>query len=286
MSPIVKFLEADAPLIIAHRGAGGTLPENTLSSFARALEAGAEVLELDVRITRDDQLVVFHDETSDRITEAQGRVGSLSFAELQRLDAGFHFSLDGGKTFPFRGRGLKIPALEEVLRAFPGARVNVDLKDTHIRGAELLSALIRRTGAGSRVLCASFHTNVLQRFRELEPDVVTSASKGEALRFFSAFWLGLQGFLRHRYDALQVPFRCNGVRLVTSRMIRNAHRLGLAVHVWTINETDIMLHLLELGVDGIVTDFPDRLLTVRNQWMKKFVCSGQSSRRFRPGERK
>ncbi len=269
MTRIRKYLEADAPLIMAHRGAGGTLPENTLPSFARALKAGADVLELDVRITRDEQLVVFHDETNDRITEAQGRVGSLSFTELQKLDAGFRFSLDRGKTFPFRGRGLKVPGLAEVLQAFPDVRVNIDLKDPDPRGAEFLSDLIRRTGAEQRVLCASFHTNVLQRFRELEPNVVTSASKSEVVRFIVASFLGAQRLLHYGFDALQVPFHRGGIRLVTSRMIRHAHRLGLPVHVWTINEPDTMLRLLELGVDGIVTDFPDRFLAVRNRWMKK-----------------
>lgn len=269
MNPISKYLEAHAPLILAHRGAGGTMPENTLPSFARALELGGEALELDVRITGDGQLAVFHDETIERITEGKGPVRSLPLWELQGLDAGFRFSLDGGETFPFRGRGVKVPSLREAMEAFPEVRINVDIKDPDPRGAELLSDLIRRMRAQSRILCASFHTNVLRRFRQLEPGVATSASKAEAARFIVACWPGLERFLRPRFNALQIPFYHKGIRLVRPQIVSHAHGLGLSVHVWTINEPDAMLRLLNIGVDGIITDYPDRLLAVRTRWLEK-----------------
>jgi len=255
-------------LILAHRGAGGVMPENTLPSFQKALELGGEALELDVRITADCGLAVIHDETIQRTTEGTGPVRSLQMCELQRLDAGFRFSPDSGRSFPFRGRGFTVPSLEEVLHAFTDVRINVDLKDPDPKGAEFLSALIRRTRTESRILCASFHARVLHRFRELEPDVPTSASRSEVARFAAAVCMGLTGFLRPGFRALQVPLSHKGIRLVSRKTVNQAHRMGLTVHVWTINHPKTMLRLLEMGVDGIVTDYPDRLLAVRSKWLE------------------
>ena len=121
------YFELPSPIVIGHRGAAGERPENTLAAFAHGLETGAEILESDLHLTRDGVVVMAHDETVDRTTEGSGPLREFSFAELSKLDAGYRFSADGGRTFPFRGQGLRIPTLEEGLKVFPGARFNLEL---------------------------------------------------------------------------------------------------------------------------------------------------------------
>lgn len=249
---------AGAPLLIAHRGGGGLAPENTLVAFRRALDWwGADVLELDVQPTREGIAVVFHDDTLDRTTDGSGPIADRSLAELRGLDAGHRFSPDGRST-PFRGSGATISTFEEVLRACPGARVNVEVKDGRAAGS--VAAAIRATGSEHRVLVAAG-----QRAARAGADRgpwPLSASEEELRRFYLAHRLGLARFLRPSVDALQLPERHQGRQIVTPRLVASAHALNLPVHVWTIDDEDDMRRLLDWGVDGIVTDRPDRLARV------------------------
>ncbi len=258
------YFAVATPTVIGHRGAAGEAPENTLPSFARALADGAAILESDVHLTRDEIPVLLHDDTLERTTDGGGRVEALSLAELQALDAGHHFSPDGGRTLPFRGRGIRVPTLAQALAAFPAARFNLELKDG---GAELVrSALdvIARAGSAERTLLTAGDDVLMALLREQVARSGASVALGASAREVGDF---LRSALAHAPPppgpmALQVPPDFVGRPLVTRDFVAHAHAHGLVVHVWTIDEPDEMRALLALGIDGIVTDFPARLAAV------------------------
>lgn len=215
---------------------------------------GADMVELDVRITRDGVVVICHDETVDRTTDGSGRVADFSFQELQRLDAGYHFRDPLGE-HSFRGKGVKIPALEELLLAFPELRLNVEAKERAVAGP--LVELILRVGAQDRVLVAA-------EFEKNREAVVGypgpwGASRSHVTTFWTLLCTPLGPFYTPGCDALQVPEKHRGIRIVTRRFLREAHRRNIPVHVWTVDDPEAMRRLLSLGVDGIQTDRPDRL---------------------------
>ena len=185
--PEHKYFRGDAgrPLVIAHRGGAGLWPENTLYAFERAAALGVDVIETDVRVTADGELVVFHDEGVERTTDGAGRVGSLTLAELKRLDAAYRFSPDGGRSFPLRGSGVTIPTLREVFTSLPRMRFNIEPKHAAPSLAVPLCRLIREHGMADRVLVASFSGAVLAEFRRECPEVATSAATGEVASFLA-----------------------------------------------------------------------------------------------------
>lgn len=255
------FLQSAKPLAFAHRGGASLWPENTLVAFQGAVDLGYRYLETDLHATRDGFLVCCHDPTVDRTTDGSGAISSLTLAELKRLDAGYRFSPDGGRTFPFRGKGVTIPALAEVVEALPDACLNVELKQVEPPIVEAVAALIEERSLHDRILAASFKDRVIRDFRRRAgPAVATSAATFEALRFWLASRLGLAPLLRPAYQALQVPVRQGELTIVDRRFVRAAHRAGLQVHVWTIDEPEEMRRLLDLGVDGLMSDRPDLLL--------------------------
>lgn len=249
------------PRNIGHRGAAGLAPENTRAAFEEGLRQGADWLELDVHESRDGQVVVIHDERVDRTTDGQGAVAELSLQELKALDAGYRFTPDGSR-FPFRGQGVTIPTLEEVLRAFAQARFIVEMKPGDPEFAARVIDVIDRAGARERVVLAGFDDAVVRRARQLAPDVPTSMTQGEAMRMQVMLRLGLGGFWRPPARVAQLPERYKGVPIVTEALIRLAHRLGVPVHVWTVNDVGDMRRLAALGVDGVITDYPDRMAAV------------------------
>ncbi|HEY64569.1 MAG TPA: glycerophosphodiester phosphodiesterase [Caldilineae bacterium] len=257
------FLESPYPLILAHRGGMALAPENTMLAFERALVAGADGLEIDVRASRDGELVVIHDETVDRTTNGTGRVADMTLAELKALDAGYRYSPDNGVTFPYRGQGLTIPTLREVLEAFPDTPINIEIKQTDPPIEEALANLIREMGAEEWVLVVSTEDEVIKRFRHLAPGVATGAATGEVTRFYWMQRLRLSSFYRPVAHVLQVPEEVDGTRIITPHFVEAAHAQGMKVIAWTVNMPDRMRELLRMGVDGIVTDRPDLLRQVR-----------------------
>jgi len=249
------------PRNIAHRGASGLAPENTLPAFEEAVRHGADWIELDVHETSDGQVVVIHDDRVDRTTDGQGEVARLTLTELKALDAGYRMSPDG-VSFPFRGQGVTIPTLEEVLTALPSSRFIVEMKPGDPSFAARVLEVVDRAGARDRVLLAGFDDDVVRRARELAPDVLTSMGQGEALRMQIMLRMGLGAFWRPPADVAQLPERYQGLPVVTEALIRLAHRKGVPVHVWTVNEASEMRRLAALGVDGIITDYPDRMASV------------------------
>lgn len=255
------------PVVCAHRGNSADYPENTMPAFRSAAEAGVDCIETDVHLTRDGECVVWHDDSVDRMSNGRGKIGEYRFTELQRLDAGYGYTPDGGGSFPFRGRGIRIPALEELLDELPHMRFNIDLKarDPHL--VERFAAVVQKCGAERRVLGASFDHATLQLLRRRLPDLATSFSRREAASFLIRQKLRvLPAPSRTEGLVLQVPVRYSGVTVVTSSFIRRAHRNGLYVQVWTVNEADEMQRLLDMGVDGIFTDAPTVLQDVLRRW--------------------
>lgn len=243
----------DRPVNFAHRGASASAPENTLAAFDAAISAGADALELDVRMTKDRQIAVIHDELVNRTTNGMGAVHGMTLAELRALDAGHRF---GG----YRDAGLTIPTLEETLRRYPDTFVNVEIKGGESGAAEGVLSDITSTGAENRVLVVSEDGGVIGRFRELsEGRIATGASRGEVAAFFLASKLRMAWMLDPAYESLQIPPEYKGLAIVTPRFIAAAHGRNIGVDVWTINDESEMERLLDLGADGIVTDHPETL---------------------------
>jgi len=245
------FLAPAGPVAFAHRGGAGEAPENTLQAFEIAVNLGYSYLETDVHCTGDGVLVAFHDDRLDRVTDRTGRIAQLPLAAVRAADAGFTFSLDGARTFPFRGRGIRIPTLEEILERWLDARVNIDPKADMC--VEPLVALLNRLGAWQRVCIGSFSDRRLRRIRALASGQACTSMGPHAVAL--ARLAAISGTIRRLdADCLQVPIHHGPVQIVTPRFVAAAHRAHLPVHVWTINDTAAMNDLLDLGVDGIMSD--------------------------------
>ncbi len=254
------FFVPPFPRVIAHRGGAGAFPENTLAAFRASAALGVPYAELDIHATRDGVVVVAHDPDLRRTCGRDGLISALDYRELASADAGFTFTFGG--RFPFRGQDLKIPTLEEVFEACPGQRFIIEIKQTAPSVVAAMLEVIERRGMGRRVLIASEHQAPLDEMRALRPGLPTSFSALEIARLFAALSSGGIGDYRPPADALQIPPRYEAMELATPPSVAAAHRLGIELHVWTVNEEREMRALLAMGVDGILTDFPDRLLRV------------------------
>ena len=251
------------PVNFAHRGASLRAPENTLEAFRLAAESQAGGLELDVHMTSDGSLVVIHDDTVDRTTDGSGTVRDMTLSEVRSLNAGYSFSLDGGSSYPYRNQGVWVPELGEVLREFPYLRVNIDVKEDQPGVEEALLKTITDSGAEDRVLVVSEMVGVMNRFRELSEDSIsTGASRREVETLHLLSKLRLEGFLHPSYDALQVPVEYGEREVVTPRFVEAAHNQGGRVDVWTVDDPEEMRSLLDLGVDVIMTNRPEVLAEV------------------------
>ena len=252
--------DSSRPLVFAHRGGGGLYPENTLEAFQYSAQMGVDVLELDVHSTSDGALVVMHDATVDRTTNGAGRVNQMTLAELKKLDAGYKFTPDGGQTFPFRGRGVTIPTLQEIFDALPGKTFNVEPKQAEPSITTPLCAIIRDRKMTEKVIVGSFRQQAIDEFRAACKEVATAATPAEVRDFLALYKIGLGETYRPPMQVLQVPQRLGALEIVTKDFVETADRLNLKVHVWTINDPADMQRLIEIKVDGIMTDYPDRLL--------------------------
>jgi glycerophosphoryl diester phosphodiesterase len=246
---------APTPRVFGHRGAAGLAPENTRPSFALGLALGADILELDVHASRDGVIVVAHDATLERTTNGTGPLREQSWSRLERLDAGYHFSRDG-RDFPYRGQGVRLPTLEEVLLAFPHAACNIEIKQAEPPITEDVVRLIRRVHAERRVVLAAEQDAIMAEIRRHAGEIASSFSAGDVAAFMSRLTDSSFDDYRPPGCALQIPPRVGPIELVTAESVAAAHRCGLEVHVWTINQRDEMESLLRLGVDGIMSDLP------------------------------
>lgn len=249
----------DRLTVFAHRGGAALAPENTAVAFAQAAAMGVDGCELDVRLSRDGEVVVVHDATLERTTDAAGPVGALTAAELARVDAGFRFGADAGH--PWRGRGEGVPRLADVLAAHPELPFIVELKGDDPAVAHAATAVVRDRRALDRVCFGGFFDVTLAAARAAAPSACTSGATEEirSALYRSYFWMSPGAVA---YQAFQVPETSNGTRVVSRRFVRAARRAGLVVHVWTVNTPEDMARLKAWGVDGVITDRPDVALAV------------------------
>jgi glycerophosphoryl diester phosphodiesterase len=249
--------------VLAHQGGYGLWPSNTLYAFHRAEEAGADVLELDVHESADGVLVVIHDDTVDRTTDGTGAVADLTLEQLQGLDAGYRWAPEEAPgPFPYRGQGITIPTLQEVFVAFPGMPVNIEIKPDSEAVAQDLCRLIREDRVEDEVMVVSFHPAAIRAFRRACPEVATAADPGETRNFYLLARARLGALYTPPMDALQVPETQGSLTVVTPHFVRAAHARGVRVDVWTVNDIGSMRRLLDMGVDGLITDRPDRALAL------------------------
>jgi len=248
------------PLVFAHRGGGGLYPENTLEAFKYSAQMGVDVLELDVHSTSDGTLVVMHDSQVDRTTDGSGLVNQMTLAEIKKLDAGFQFSPDGGKTFPFRGKGITIPTLQEIFDVLPDKTFNIEPKQTEPSITKPLCEMLRARKMTEKVIVGSFRQAAIDEIRAECAEVATAATPSEVSEFLALYKVGLGESYSPPMQVLQIPERIGSWQIVSKDFVETARKLNLKVHVWTINDADDMQRLLDMKVDGIMTDYPDRLL--------------------------
>jgi glycerophosphoryl diester phosphodiesterase len=254
----LSHLRSSRPLVYAHRGGAALRPENTIASFDHGLSLGADGLELDVHLSADGIVVVHHDDTLDRTTGGTGFVSSFTAVELAAVDAGYRFrpANPGPAEFPFRGQGLGVPRLRDVLERYPAVQIIIELKVNRPELARRAIDEVRAAGAIDRVSLGSFGWRVLHAAREYEPRISTGASREEARWALYRSWIGWP-LGRPSYREFQVPERAGATTIISPRFIAHARRAGLPVKVWTVDEPDDMRRLLRWGVDGLITDRPD-----------------------------
>ncbi len=245
-------------LIYAHRGGAALRPENTLVAFDHGLACGADGLELDVHLARDGVVVVHHDDTLERTTGDAGPIADRTADELSRVDAGFTFqgSETAANGFPYRGQGIGIPRLRDVLSRYPAARCIIELKTSDPELAHRTIDEIRAASAIDRVALGSFYWRVLNAARAYEPRIATGASQEETRWALYRSWVRWP-LGRPAYREFQVPERLGVNTIVTPQFIAHAHRAGLPVKIWTVNAESDIRRLLGWQADAIISDRPD-----------------------------
>ncbi len=267
----------------AHQGGAREAPSSTLHALRRSDKIGAHALELDVHRTVDGHLVVCHDSTVDRTTPTSGAIAAMTLADVRSLDNAYwwvdgHESLVGAPTehYEFRGHfpdneAFGIATLEEVLNEFSHLFINLDIKETAPNGQgyeRQLADILRAYGRTDDVIVASFHDSALAEFRTYAPEIHTALGPADTVTLIGAFIEGatepaLSNLLPSQV-AVQVPYFFGELQVVSPTVVERVHETGLAVHVWTIDEHDEMHQLLDMGVDGIMTDCPSVLASVLN----------------------
>jgi glycerophosphoryl diester phosphodiesterase len=254
------LLDPSARPVIGHRGNRAFAPENTIESFAQAVALGADAIEFDIRVSADGVAVVHHDPTVERTTDGKGEVERLTFEELRKFDAGASFTLDGGKSFPYKGKGHRIPSFEEVIEAFPATPLLIEIKTP--LAATAVKIAIENHKAEDRCLVDSFSRDALKVF---EGSMIPfGATSGDVARLMSEVVIGTK-VTPIAYKALCVPLTYNGLPLPVRRFAEVAPKYDCRVHVWTINSKRVARDLWESGINGIITDDPAKMLKERSK---------------------
>lgn len=276
LSPKPVLVNSQHPLIMAHRGDSANVPENTMQAFEDAYQLGVDCLETDTHMTADGEFVLFHDPNVNRTTNGKGPIAKYTLAKLKALDAGYYF--DAYHDFPYRGKGLQILTIDEVLPRFPKVRFNLDIKSRHPDAPAKLAKKLIELKVENRVVVGSFWQNQIRTFRKAS-SITTSAGPFEVIKFrkiankwikthpgafTEPFSLSQEELFGENlgYYALQIPEGISILKIITPEFVQFAHGVGIAVQVWTVNERDVMERLLDWGVDGIFTDSPNLLKEV------------------------
>ena len=259
------FFSATRPRVFAHRGGCALGPENTIAAFDLGMAAGADGLELDVHLSADGVVVVHHDETLDRTTNVAGQLCRLTAAELSTVDAAYRFEHDG--RFDFRGQGVGISTLREVLRRYSDIPIIVEMKVDSAEMGQAVAADVRGADAVGRVCAAGFGPRAVHAARAALPEMATSAAAPEVRLALYRSWVRWP--VRNvAYGGYQVPEMAGGHRIVSPPFIRHAHGAGLEVQVWTVDEREDMNRLLSWGVDALISNRPDLAVATRDAFCR------------------
>jgi glycerophosphoryl diester phosphodiesterase len=259
---VKPYLALRRPWLVAHRGGAALAPENSFPAFERAAALGADAFELDVRLSSDGAVVVFHDAETTRLTGEPGTIEARTVGEIRRLDAGFSYAADADH--PWRGRGVAPPTLAELLERFPAMRMNIEAKTSDPALGAALVATVEAARAVDRVCLGSQHDAQGERLRALLPEACHFLPEGAATcHVMAARSEGATGCPKG-WDVADLPLRLEGTDLlvVDLRTVERLHAEGLAVFVWTVDDEVDMRYVLEAGVDGVMTDRPDLLARV------------------------
>jgi glycerophosphoryl diester phosphodiesterase len=265
--------------VFAHRGGAKLAPENTIVAIDNGMSLGSDGFEIDTQLSADGVPVVIHDQTLERTTDRSGPVSNLSAAELAKVDAGFHFAIEG--THPFRGQGIGVPRLDEVLARYPGARMIIEMKGGQPELARAVATVIKQAGALERTCVGSFYQGSIDAIRAEHPDVTTSASQEEARWTLHRSWVRWPWTKPRPWVAFQLPEKAGRMRVVSRAFLHHVHREGHAVQVWVVNERADIERLLDWGVDGIISDRPDVAVATRDEWLVR-RSSSENGVRSRP----
>lgn len=265
------FFHNDRPMVIAHQGGELLAPSNTMAAFTNAANMGVDVLETDLHITKDGQLVAIHDPSVDRTTNGHGKVADMTLEEIQKLNAGYHFKdLEGN--YSYRGKGVYIPTAEEIFQKFGNTvRVEMEIKDDnpperYEEMASKLWTLIKKYHMEDKILVASFDQDILDTFTTYSKDkVATSGGKQEVTKFVVFHKFFLRNLYQPETDSFQLPTEDSGFDLTDKKLINGAHRRGMQIQYWTIDDPKTMKKLIDSGADGILTNRPDLLLDLLKQ---------------------
>lgn len=264
MAPAHPFFEGLTPTLhIAHRGGALLYPENTLFAFEQAVTRHhTQMIETDVQLTRDGVVVVAHDDTVDRCTDGHGDVRDLTFADLQKLDAGYRFTPDGGKTFPYRGQGIRISTLEEALARFPKLRFNIEVKRPLPGFEAAFAKVLQKADALDRVCIGAMEDALGARLYSALPDACHFYPKDALTAFVLQVRSGEAPPMDPRYLVLDMPLEYAGMRLIDAEFVKVVEREKKWVNVWTVDDPKEMRQLVSERVGGIMTDRPDVLRDV------------------------
>ena len=261
----MSFLSHPHPVVFAHRGGCALGPENTIAAFDLGRAAGADGLELDVHLSSDGVVVVCHDDVLDRTTNANGPLQVRTAADLARVDAGYRFA-DTAGGFPFRGLGIGIPTLRDVLARFRDMLIIIEMKEDSTAMGRAVAAEVRAADAVERVCAAGYGQQSLDAARAALPEMATSASRPEAQWAVYRSIAGLP-VRRAAYNAFQVPETAGWLRIISPRFIRHVHDAGRRIQAWTIDDEPDMRRLLGWGVDGLISNRPDVAVRVRDAFI-------------------
>lgn len=254
------------PMVIAHQGGDGIRPSETMLAYENAAALGVDVLEMDIHMTRDGIIILNHDDTVDRFANGMGKIKEMTLAQIKELDAAYYWAPNkvkprsDGATYPYRGQGLKMVALTEIFEKFPNYRMNIEIKQVEPSVAAQFCSVIRQYKMSDKVLVASFHQPAMDDFRRACPEVATSATQNETTIFFVLNTLFLSGVYSPPTQSVQVPEYSSGLHVLTKGFVDGSRSRRMETHAWTINTEEDMKRILALGVDGIITDYPDVLL--------------------------
>ncbi len=265
------FFVNDRPLVIAHGGGQGLAPTSTLEAFKNSYELGVDVIEFDVHMTKDGYLAAIHDPTVDRTTNGTGKVNEMTLEEVQALDAGVNFQDEIGE-YTYKGKGVHIPTVQEAFAAIPDMRWNIEIKDSnnpHLYRpiAEKLWGLIQQYRLEDKVLIASFDQDIVDIVSDVsDGKALTAGGRQEITKLVLLHKIFLNGLYQPKVHAIEIPTEDSSINLIDAKIIKGAHKRGMDVHYWTINDAQTMRELLDLGADGILTDRPDILLDVLKEY--------------------